>query len=77
MTSRRSVMRIALYEDTPERSLKKLAHRTEQELSTLPEVSQVRTSSVHGYEISIEVPTRQLTALGLTLLDVGAADHVL
>ena len=73
MTSRRSVMRIALYGDVPERTLKELAHRIEYELSSLPEVSLVETSSVRDYEISIEVPTSQLTALGLTLVDVGAA----
>ena len=73
MTSRRSVMRIALYGDVPERTLKELAHGIEYELSSLPEVSQVETTSVRDYEISIEVPTSQLTALGLTLSDVGAA----
>ena len=76
MTSRRSVMRIALYGDVPERTLKELAHRIDDELSSLPEVSQVETSSVRDYEISIEVPTGQLTALGLTLADVGAAVRV-
>ncbi|MCY3679509.1 MAG: efflux RND transporter permease subunit [Gemmatimonadetes bacterium] len=73
MTSRRSVMRIALYGDVPERTLKELAHRVEDELSSLPAVSHVRTSSVRDYEISIEVPASRLNALGLTLPDVAAA----
>ncbi len=73
MTSRRSVMRIALYGDVRERTLKELAHRIEDELSSLPAVSQVRTSSVRDYEISIEVPAGRLRALGLTLSDVAAA----
>ena len=73
MTSRRSVMRIALYGDVPERTLKELAHRVEDELSSLPAVSHVRTTSVRDYEISIEVPTSRLNALGLTLADVAAA----
>ncbi len=73
MTSRRSVMRIALYGDVQERTLKELAHRVEDELSSLPAVSHVRTSSVRDYEISIEVPARRLNALGLTLPDVATA----
>ncbi len=73
MTSRRSVMRIALYGDVQERTLKELAHRVEGELSSLPAVSHVRTSSVRDYEISIEVPASRLNALGLTLPDVAAA----
>ncbi len=73
MTSRRSVMRIALYGDVPERTLKELAHRVENELSALPAVSHVRTSSVRDYEISIEVPASRLNALDLTLADVAAA----
>ena len=73
MTSRRSVMRIALYGEVQERALKELAHRVEDELSSLPAVSDVRTSSVRDYEISIEVPTSRLNALGLTLSDVAVA----
>ncbi len=73
MTSRRSVMRIALYGDVTERTLKELAHRVEDELSSLPAVSHVRTSSVRDYEVSIEVPAGRLDALGLTLSDVAAA----
>ncbi|MYE71349.1 MAG: efflux RND transporter permease subunit [Gemmatimonadetes bacterium] len=73
MTSRRSVMRIALYGDVPERTLKELAHRVEDELSSLPAVSHVRTTSVRAYEISIEVPARRLNALELTLPDVADA----
>ena len=73
MTSRRSVMRIALYGDVTERTLKELAHRVEDELSSLPAVSHVRTASVRDYEVSIEVPAGRLDALGLTLSDVAAA----
>ena len=71
MTSRLSVMRVALYGDVPERTLKELAHRTADEIAALPEVSQVRTTGVRDYEISIEVPASHLTALGLTLADVA------
>ena len=73
MTSRRSIMRIALYGDVQERTLKELAQRVEDELSALPAVAHVRTTSVRDYEISIEVPAARLNALGLTLPDVAAA----
>ena len=73
MTSRRSIMRIALYGDVQERTLKELAQRVEDELSALPEVSHVQTSSVRDYEISIEVPAGRLNALGMTLPEVAAA----
>ena len=71
ITNRQSVIRIVLYGDVSERTLKELAYRTEDALSGLPEVSYVETSGVREYEISIEVPLRQLRALGLTLGDIA------
>ncbi len=73
MTTRQSVIRLALYGDVPERTLKELAHRIEDELSALAAVSYVETSGVRDYEISIEVPMSRLRALGLTLQDISAA----
>ena len=73
LTSRQSVMRLALFGDVPERTLKEVAYRTEDELAALPEVSLVETSGVRPYEISIEVPAHRLRALGLTLADVADA----
>ncbi len=71
MTNRQSMIRLILYGDISERSLKELAHRIEDELASLPSISQVETSGVRNYEISIEVPLRRLRALGLTLDDVA------
>ena len=73
MTTRQSVIRLVLYGDVPERTLKELAYRTEEELASLPAVSYVETSGVRQYEISIEVPLRQLRALGLTINDIADA----
>ena len=73
MTNRQSMMRLIVYGDVSERSLKELAHRIEDELTALSGVSQVEISGVRNYEISIEVPLRQLRALGLTLNDIAAA----
>ncbi len=72
-TSRQSALRLVLYGDVSERALKELAYGVEEELGLLPEVSYVETSGVRGYEISIEVASHRLRALGLTLADVSAA----
>ena len=72
MTNAQSMMRLILYGDVPERSLKELAYRIEDDLASLPNVSQVETSSVRKYEISIEVPLQWLRTVGLTLTDVAS-----
>ena len=73
MDNRFSMMRLIVYGDVSERSLKELAHRIEDDLTTLPSVSQVEVSGVRNYEISIEVPLHRLRALGLTLTDIAGA----
>ena len=73
VTSRQSVIRLLVHGDVPERTLKELAYRIEDGISSLPEVSYVETSGIREYEISIEVPSRQLRAMGLTLEDVAHA----
>ena len=73
MTNAQSMMRLILYGDVPERSLKELAYRIEDDLAALPNVSLVETSGVRNYEISIEVPLQRLRALGLTLTDIANA----
>jgi len=72
LTNRQSVLRMAIYGDASERSVKEVAYQVEDALSNLPEVSYVETSGVRNYEISIEVPQARLRALGLTLGDVAA-----
>ena len=73
MTSRQSIIRLVVYGDIAERSLKELAYQIEDELASLPTVSLVETSGVRDYEISIEVPMNHLRALRLTLDDIAAA----
>ena len=73
MTNSQSVIRLIVYGDISERSLKELAYRIENELAALPEVSLADTSGVRQYEISIEVPSHRLRSLGLTLADIAAA----
>ncbi|MDE2982179.1 MAG: efflux RND transporter permease subunit [Gemmatimonadota bacterium] len=71
MTNAQSMIRLIVYGDVPERSLKELAYRIEDDLAALPSVSQVVTSGVRNYEVSIEVPLQRLRALGLTLTDIA------
>ena len=73
MDNRTSMIRLIVFGDIPERSLKELAHQIEDDLGTLPNVSQVETTGTRNYEISIEVPIVRLRALGLTLDDVADA----
>ena len=73
MDNRTSMIRLIVHGDIPERSLKELAYRIEDELASLPAVSQVETTGAREYEISIEVPLLRLRALGLTLDDVADA----
>lgn len=71
LTTRQSVLRVALFGDAPEASLKELAYRLEDELSALPDVSYVETSVVRNYEITINVPQRELEALDLSLAQIS------
>ncbi|MEL6687094.1 MAG: efflux RND transporter permease subunit, partial [Pseudomonadota bacterium] len=73
LTSRQSVLGIALFGDAPEASLKELAYRLEDELAVLPDVSYVETSSVRDYEITINVPQDTLESLDLSLGDISQA----
>ncbi|MEE4350366.1 MAG: efflux RND transporter permease subunit [Pacificimonas sp.] len=71
LTTRQSVMRIALFGDVPERTLKETAYQVEDAIAALPEVSYVETSAVRDYQIFIDVPQDRLEALGLSLTDVS------
>jgi multidrug efflux pump subunit AcrB len=71
LSNRSSVIRLAVFGDASERTLKEVAYLAEDALANLPEVSFVETSGVRPYEISIEVEQDRLRALGLTLGDIA------
>jgi multidrug efflux pump subunit AcrB len=73
VTSRSRVMEIAVHGDAPERTLKELANRIKDDLSTMPEISYVQTGGVRDYEISVEVSNDALRAYGISLDDVAMA----
>jgi len=66
-------LQIAIHGDVPERTLKELANRVKDDLSTLPEISLVRVTGVRNYEISIEVSKNALRRYGLTLDEISRA----
>jgi multidrug efflux pump subunit AcrB len=73
VTSRSRVMEIAVHGDAPERTLKELANRIKDDLSSMPEISFVQTSGVRDYEISIEVSNDVLRSYGISLDDIAMA----
>jgi multidrug efflux pump subunit AcrB len=73
VTSRSRVIDIAVSGEAPERTLKELANRIKDDLSTMPEISYVQVGGVRDYEISIEVSNDVLRSYGLSLDDVAMA----
>lgn len=71
LTNRQVVLRIALYGDVSERTLKETAYSLEDAISALDEVSYVQTSGVRNYQIFVDVPEERLQALNLSLTDVA------
>ena len=73
VTSRSRVIEIAVTGDVPEKTLKELANRVKDDLSSMPEISYVQVVGVRDYEISIEVSNDVLRSYGLSLDDVAMA----
>jgi len=70
---RRNALQIALFGDVTERTLKVYGERMRDEISALPEVTQVELTGARHYEISVEVSEETLRRHGLTLEQVAAA----
>lgn len=66
-------VQIAIHGDVPERTLKELANRVKDDLSSLPQISLVRVTGVRDYEISVEVSKHALRRYGLTLEEISTA----
>ncbi len=72
LLARREVISLVLYGDVPERSLHEQAEQIREELLSYPEITQVDLGGLRPYEISIEVPEKNLRAYGLTLDGIAA-----
>ena len=73
LLARRQVIDLALSGNADEFALKAAAERVRDELSAIPEISQVEVTSARPYEISIEVSEAMLRRHGLTFDDVASA----
>jgi len=71
--TRRRVITVVLSGDASEKTLKALAERVRDELTTLPDISQVEVSGIRRYEISIEVSEEMLRRYGLSFRQVADA----
>jgi multidrug efflux pump subunit AcrB len=71
--TRRNALQIALFGDVSERTLKVYGERMRDEVSALPDVTQVELSGARHYEISVEVSEETLRRHSLTLDQVAAA----
>ena len=73
LTTRRQVIDVAIAGETSEFALKTLAERARDELTAIPEITQVEVVSARPYEISIEVSENSLRRHGLTFEAVANA----
>ena len=73
ITIRNQVINIVLYGDVPERSLKEIAEQMRDELTAMPNISQVDVTGTRKYEISIEVSEETLRRYGLSFDEVAGA----
>ncbi|MCK4839830.1 MAG: efflux RND transporter permease subunit [Desulfobulbaceae bacterium] len=64
---RRGVVRIALYGEVDERTLYDLAQSVRDDLTDLPEITQVELRGIRQPELAIEIPQATLSSYGLTL----------
>ena len=73
VTNRSQVINVSIAGDTDELTLKRLGEKVRDELTLLPEITQVELKNARPYEISIEVSEEALRRYGLTFDDVAHA----
>ena len=73
VTNRFQVINVSIAGDTDELTLKRLGEQVRDELTLLPEITQVELKNARPYEISIEVSEEALRRYGLTFDDVAQA----
>ena len=72
-TIRHHVITMVIYGDVSEHTLKELAEQMRDELTAMPNISQVDVAGIREYEISIEVSEENLRRYGLSFEDVSNA----
>jgi len=71
--TRYEVVTLVLYGDVSERALKEMAERIKDDLTTMPNISQVDITGVRPYEISVEISEDTLRKYGLSFDQVSRA----
>ncbi len=69
----REVISVAIAGPLDEKQLRLLGERVRDDLTALPDISQVELTAVRAYEIGIEIPASTLEAYDLTLQQVATA----
>jgi multidrug efflux pump subunit AcrB len=72
LLNRREVVSVVVYGEVSERSLRQQAETIRDDLLELPNITQVDLSGVREFEISVEIPERNLRRYQLTLDQVAA-----
>jgi len=70
---RREAISVVVSGDLPEKELRRYAEIIQQEIASLPGLSQIETSGVRSYEIAIEFNQARLNEFDLSLQDVANA----
>ncbi len=73
VTSRTQVITVVLHGNVPETTLKTLAERVQEDLTSMSMISQADITGVRRFEIDIEVPEKNLRKYGLTFAQVANA----
>ncbi len=73
LTIREPVLYVAVYGNTPELTLRKIAERIRDDLTATRAITQATLAGVRNYEIAIEVSEANLRRYGLTFDDVTQA----
>ena len=72
VSRKRQVLRINLFGDVSEQSLREVAEQYKDRLMQAPGITQVEISGGRDYEVKVEIPLEKLRMYGLTLSEVAA-----
>jgi len=70
---RKQVINVAVAGEADERTLKRLGERVRDEISALPDITQVELANARPYEVSVEVSEESMRRYGLTFDDIARA----
>jgi multidrug efflux pump subunit AcrB len=72
VSRKRQVLRINLFGDVPEESLREVVEQVKDRLTQAQGITQVEISGGRDYEVKVEIPLEKLRMYGLTLAEVAS-----